>query len=500
MVFATRATLFSAAIVGLSLSLRSELCAQQLDPAFHPPLFAQLPALGSPQVAKVVRQADGRYLVAGRFQTVDGHATAGLARLLPTGLVDTTFTYRATSAAPTNTTWLALAVQADGKVLVAAQDTARQGNLRRLLPSGRPDATFHPALGRRLQSHVIAQIIVQPDGKLLMAGGTTDSLGRNGLLRLLPNGRVDATFQPPVLPANPGTMSMALEPSGRILYTRSSFLSSGPLPSVVRLLASGRPDSTFAFVPLQSAGPQMQISKIARCPDGSYALAGWFANKAVARLTSAGAWDVAFPTSLDCVTLSLGFSLGNPISAIAVQPDGRVMASGSMVSNLAQEAPLLRTLSGGGTDAAFDPDFIYTRYQSPNSSIVLNQARVLDLLMEPGGQLLVAGQFAQAGGVPHTGLARLLAATPLAVHGAAANAAALQVWPVPAHAQLNVALPAGTTLQQIALLDALGRRVLTRQPTPGPLTLDTSALPTGLYVLRVSYADGSEASRRVVLE
>jgi uncharacterized delta-60 repeat protein len=479
------------------------LHAQQLDPSFHAPVFAPLPIYATPLVMKVVRQADGRYIVAGQFRGVDGHVTDCLARLLADGRVDTTFAYRPVQAVQAQGGWSALAVQADGKVLAALRSAAPQGRLLRLLPSGLPDASFQPAMGSRPQGHLFSDITVQPDGKLLLGGTITDSLGRNGLVRLLPTGRVDAGFNPPSAPlgtmAANMTVSIVLEPNGRIVYSRSSFDFRNPITSVTRLLASGRPDSTFAFT-VAPFSQSMQISKVVRGPNGSYALAGFFSSKAVARITSTGAWDTAFPFSASCFTIMFGFTVSNPIGGLAVWPDGRILVSGGLLTPATNQTSVIQTLSMGGDDPSFNTNFIYTPYQSPYSSIIYNDAKVYDLLMEPSGKLLVAGDFTQAGTVPHTGLARLLPAAPLASRGVAANAAPLDVWPVPAHTALNVQLPAGPLPQQVTLLDATGRTVLAQRPQSGRLTLDTAALPAGLYVLRVQHADGSMASRRVVLD
>ncbi|MFD2717358.1 T9SS type A sorting domain-containing protein [Hymenobacter monticola] len=497
MPIATRVSVLAALLVGQAVCFRSTLWAQQLDPTFHPPVFAPLPGYTTPRVTNVVRQSDGRYVVAGLFQAVDGHVTDGLARLLADGYVDTTFTYRPAQSVAAQGGWTALAVQADGKVLGSLRTP---GNLLRVLPSGQPDASFRPALRSRVGGQNIGQLVAQPDGKLLLAGAITDSLGHNGLVRLLPTGQVDPVFNPPALPADFAVLSVALEPSGRMVYSRSTFDIRTPVPTVTRLLASGRVDSTFSCtIPPATVPPQ--ISKVVRCPDGSYALAGIFTDKAVAHLTPTGAWDTAFPLSVNCFTLYLGFIVGNSISAVAVQPDGRILVAGSILNASNRDAPMARTLRTGGNDSTFDFDFIYTFYQSPISPAYNgNSARVYDLLVEPSGKVLVAGNFAQAGTVPHSGLARLLVAAPLAGRGAAANAAPVQVWPMPAHSVLNVQLPTGALPRQVALLDATGRAVLVHQPLATAFSLPMVALPAGLYVLRVQQADGSVASQRVVLE
>ena len=218
--------------------------------------------------------------------------------------------------------------------------------------------------------------------------------------------------------------------------------------------------------------------------------------RAVARLRADGSWH-PFPASLPSGSATLGFAIPNCISAIAVQADGRILASGCLYSGVS-EAPLGRALAAGGADASFSLNFISTPYPIGNG-LVLNNGRVEDLLLQPDGKLLVAGAFAEAGGVPHYGLARLLAAAPLAT-AAAAETAAFKVWPVPARGELHVEWPATRPARQVELLDVLGRTLQTQVADAPTLTLPTAALPAGLYLLRVRYADGRAATRRVVLE
>ena len=244
---ATRFALRSA-LAALILLPLAPVRAQQLDPSFHVPVFVPAGTQAAPRVEKVDRQADGRYLVAGNFQSVDGHLTNGLARLLADGRVDTTFTFRVSGLTVSSWNWSALAVQADGRVLVARAYGSPQDYLLRLLPNGRVDAGFQPALVQRPSDQRVQQIVVQPDGKLLLSGTITDSLGRHGLTRLLSSGRLDGAFQPPTF-AQWGQTAALLEPSGRIVFGQSTFSSMTlTLPTLVRLLPSGQLDASFNFV------------------------------------------------------------------------------------------------------------------------------------------------------------------------------------------------------------------------------------------------------------
>ena len=95
-----------------------------------------------------------------------------------------------------------------------------------------------------------------------------------------------------------------------------------------------------------------------------------------------------------------------------------------------------------------------------------------------------------------------LASAPLATHPAAAPWV-LSAWPNPAHAQLHLALPAGTSPAEAAWLDSTGRVLgaafLLRPGPEGTTTLPLTGLPPGLYVLRLRGA-GWQRSQRVAVE
>lgn len=78
-----------------------------------------------------------------------------------------------------------------------------------------------------------------------------------------------------------------------------------------------------------------------------------------------------------------------------------------------------------------------------------------------------------------------------------ANAAAdgLTVSPNPASMWAEVS---GTGLQQVTVLDAMGRRLATVAATADRCRLDLSALPAGIYLLRIATAEGTALKKLVV--
>ena len=107
-------------------------------------------------VYSVVPQADGKLLMGGSFNTVNGTNRNGLARLNSDGSLDSTFTPASgVGGSP-------LALQPDGKVLV--------GGYARLNADGSPDSSFHPVTA---VNGAVRSIALQADGNILIGGDFT---------------------------------------------------------------------------------------------------------------------------------------------------------------------------------------------------------------------------------------------------------------------------------------------------------------------------------------
>jgi uncharacterized delta-60 repeat protein len=143
-----------------------------------------------------------------------------------------------------------LAVQPDGKVLAAGGfdfvNGVLTGKLQRFNPDGTPDATFNIGAGA---NGFIAAVLLQPDGKILVAGGFTifNDVVVPNLVRLNANGSLDNTFssQGAGVPRQP--MGLALQPDGKILVSGTAIdVQQQTISGVVRLLPNGTRDTSFA--------------------------------------------------------------------------------------------------------------------------------------------------------------------------------------------------------------------------------------------------------------
>jgi len=450
----------------------------------YKPSFAPLLQQVS-SVRNVARQPDGKLLVTGPFTEIQGFPAQGLARLHPSGELDTAFSRRCRLVGPLFAGGSYLAVQPDGKVLVTgnflrAGGLARWG-VARLLPTGEGDASFLPPFA---PPAVLTdawggwRVAVQPSGHVLVSGNLGAVAGKTrSLWRLSATGQLDPGFQPPN-ETDRGVSEIVSQPDGRLTLIVNSFPQ-----TVMQLLPSGATDP--AFKPLTYVFDLFTSSDyykaLTRYPDGRLLLSGYFhkvggvATQGLARLLADGTPDPTFQTEL--------LDYDDNITACGLLSDGRIVANvNSFYANL------VRLLPNGTTDYSFS-----------FSNVPPRGEEITALLVEPNDAVVVGGNFESLLGRYRPTLARLVEATTLAVAPGRA-AAATAAWPVPAHDVLHLALDAASRPRQVQLLDALGRVVLARPTPPATLSLPTAALPPGVYLLRVDYATGGPVTRRVVLE
>jgi uncharacterized delta-60 repeat protein len=212
-----------------------------LDGTFTPPTFDN-------SIFDLALLPGGRMLVGGAFQTVGGSSRPWLAALQANGSVDPSVTLGLNGAVET------FAVQPDGKVIVGGAFTPSSGSfgvrILRLNVDGTVDTTFNA--GTALNNMPV-DLIVQPDGRILAAGAFVQSSGaaRNCLVRFEANGNVDASWSSPVTGV---VTSFMRQEDGRILI-RGLFTSINGVPSnqsLLRLNSDGTIDATFAAAGLSS--------------------------------------------------------------------------------------------------------------------------------------------------------------------------------------------------------------------------------------------------------
>ncbi|RAK70153.1 T9SS type A sorting domain-containing protein [Hymenobacter edaphi] len=338
-----------------------------LDPTFNPGTGANA------VVRTVVALPSGKLLIGGFFTSYNGNPCQGLARLNADGSFDATFSRSVTALEVIN-----IVVQPDGKILISGTLQANAG-LMRLNADGSIDNSF--TIPTQLYPNTIYGdgMQVQPDGKILVINsGPT----RAPVVRLNADGTVDASYQSGTNPIG-FINSITLLASGKSLVMGSFTEFNGTTDrTLVQLTSTGAVDASF-LPKIQTNGG---VNALARQADGKYVVGGTFSEingqvaRRLARFNADGSLDAAFSTNTG--------GLGVVVNDLALQPDGKVLAAAG--------AQVRRFLASGSPDNGFTAG---TFVGTPNR-----------LLLQPDGKVLVGGTHLSYNGQSAPYLLRLTAA------------------------------------------------------------------------------------------
>lgn len=278
-------------------------------------------------------QPDGRILIGGNFTTVNGVSRRFVARLNADGSLDTTF---GANLPFLNNRVFSMALQSNGKILIGGTfntvNNVAPGGIVRLNSDGTLDTTFDAGLDLGTFSGTFA-IAVQSNGRILIGGEFTGVNGvtRGSLARLNADGSVDTTFGNGLNVSGnrfPKVRDIAIQPDGRILiaggFTAVNGVARG---AIARLNADGTLDTTFGN---GLSGVSGTVEKIARRSDGQIFIVGDFSGVngaprgCIARLNTDGSTDLAFGQGLSGTT--------GRINDVLIQPtDGRILIGGIFI-------------------------------------------------------------------------------------------------------------------------------------------------------------------------
>jgi uncharacterized delta-60 repeat protein len=328
---------------------------------------------GGAGIESAALQPDGKIVVAGQTASF----AIAVARFTASGSLDATFDPGGpdgdgqrvyTGLQPSSPA--ATLVQPDGRiVLVGASGVGITAS--RLTSSGAPDGTTFEYAGDDNSDFVHAAALA-PDGKIVAAGdsATSGSTDRDSVVaRFSADGSVDKSFAGTGLtelgPANRDDIARAVlvQPNGKIVLAEESGTGTKQMV-VTRLNTDGAPDTTFAGD--GTAKPdfvgQSYPAGVALQADGKILVAGSLQPAyqiAVARLDARGSLDPSF--GLDGKT-TIQFDGIAAASAAALQPDGRFVIAGvtAVANNTSIRTALARVLTdqppGGGRPGGDGPD------------------------------------------------------------------------------------------------------------------------------------------------
>ena len=309
----------------------------------------------------------------------------------------------------------ALANQAlDGTTIVAGSfnsfDSHPYSRIVRLLPNGYQDPSFL-ATPNSGPNDFIGALTLYPStstnyGKMLIAGNFTSFNGTNRfrIARLNYDGSLDTSFNPG-LGANGMIWSVALLPNDQVVMGGEFTAYNGTnINEVARLNQDGSLDTSFN----PGTGPDAVVNSLAVDAAGRVVIGGAFSTVAgvtsggVARLKVDGSVDTSFAVGIG--TYNPDNYSTDPIYAVAVQTDGRILVGGSFANmQLTTYNGLARLNTDGSVDSTFKPG---NGTLNPTTGDV---DTVYAITLQPDGGILIGGNFTTFNQTRRVGVARLFA-------------------------------------------------------------------------------------------
>jgi uncharacterized delta-60 repeat protein len=363
-------------------------------------------------------------IIGGSFTLANGVARHGLARLKSDGSIDDAFA----NGLLYGETVYALARQVDGKLVIGGTFTTvssvPRGRIARLLPNGSLDATFDPGTGA---DDVIRTISLQPDGKIVVGGlfSAINGTPRYRCARLNTDGTLDPGFQADA--ERPVTCSL-VQPDGKVVIGGGFTTVNGVgRIYVARLNVDGSVDQSFNPAGGNSVVNGTGVKAMALQGDGNLIIGSdcsimyGSGRIAINRLLINGDLDRTFNPNVPS---------GSSVLSLAAQPDGKVLVGGNFarLANpsccaLYDRKGIARLNSDGSVDTSFDV------------GTGADPAYVTALHLRSDFKVLLGGAYTSYNGVSRGGIAR--------VHGD--TRARITDWNYRGGLQLSVASQPGKT-------------------------------------------------------
>ena len=361
-------------------------------------------------VLALALQPNGQILAGGNFTFVNGVPENCIARLNADGSLDRAGFLNGYSGA--NGAVQAVVCQTDGRVIIGGAfnnvDGTARNRIARLMTDGSLDTSFSPPGGASAPVYALAETFVNGAREIyvggafnIISGGASPNLARlNGGSTNSAGGSLDTSFATGSGP-NGAVYAIAVYPAnspfaGKLLVGGAFASINGfALGHVARMNGDGSVDTNFDL----NLGANDTVRAIAIQSDGRILIGGDFTNvngtalNRIARLNSDGSLDTNFTAN---VTNNADAGANGSVQAIAVQADNRIVLVGQFTSaNGVTRNHITRLMPNG----AVDPTINFG--DGANGAIDA-------LLIQPAYQMLViGGGFTQFDDQPRAHIARI---------------------------------------------------------------------------------------------
>ncbi|HMT09208.1 MAG TPA: FG-GAP-like repeat-containing protein [Pyrinomonadaceae bacterium] len=358
--------------------------------------------IGPGNIRAIEPQSNGKLMIGGKFDVINGVERAKIARLNADSTVDQSFQINTTASGnyfQIIRDVYQMRTQPDGKVIVSGWfDYVLNGvakrNFLRLNTDGSIDPTFELNVPVDDWSEIVGggrnRFAFYGDGNILLGNSRLNGFNPVGPWKLTSAGIRDTSLNSML---NPSSVNMyiddvILQSDGKILVSGTNQADSGQRSFTARLNGDGSLDQTFAYN--DEAGRVRSL--MAMVADGKFLVATHPLTTGVPakviRRNAAGTVDSTF------TSLSIPDGI---INAILVMPDGKIFVGGRFTLTVSGQT--IRNLVRLNPDGTVDP-----------TAFNVNE-EVLALAIDAQGRLMVGGRFTVIGvngaGANRTYIARL---------------------------------------------------------------------------------------------
>ncbi len=482
-----------------------------LDSSFHADGIVTTDfGVGDDAISSTALQPDGKIVAAGSSFNGVNYDFA-IARYLPNGSLDSTFSDdgKLTLAFGADNDYIrSVAIQPDGKIVVAGQSQNNGSNtdfaLARYLPDGSLDSSFSNdgmlIVNMGVGNNGANSLALQSDGKIVVAGSSlTVNFSDFALARLMPDGRLDSSLNGVgFLTTGIGAYhdygnAVVVQPDGKILVAGYS-VGGYDIFSIVRYLPDGSLDNSFGGSgkrQINVSGYNNRAYSLVLQADNKIIVAGTGEEEfALARLLPNGTLDNSF-SSDGKVTTSFGanitFIYGNDV---AIDTNGKIIMTGVIYKGNYDFA-LSKYLPNGNLDSSFSDDGIHI------TALTSLKDYANSLFIQPDGKIVLAGESSNGTNADFA-IVRYISYLTLGTidFSTAIEQALIYPNPISNNTKLSYSLT-NTENINIYLLDMTGRKIKTylenKQQIAGSYEQAISLpenLPAGTYLLVVSSEKG----------
>jgi uncharacterized delta-60 repeat protein len=261
-------------------------------------------------------------------------------------------------------------------------------------------------------------VVIQGDGKIIVAGASfTGAATDFAAVRYGPEGAVDSTFGGDgVVTADfaggpDHAYDAVLQPEGELILAGSAYSDGAYRFGLARFDSNGAPDAAFdgdGLLTIPFGSQDASATAVALQPDGKIVLAGYVSTGddydiALARVHPNGEPDLAF--SGDGQTTTPVGDGWERAYDLAIQPDGKIIVVGEDRAGGDGTVPqfvVVRYNSDGSLDEEFGTGGIVTTFLGDEPTA---QCIAQGVALQDDGKIVVVGQFTQAG-YDYFGIAR----------------------------------------------------------------------------------------------